>query len=53
VGLLVCRGGAVLDVGAILGGKEAGDVGLGGPLDERYLGQDGVAADAGYYGVDV
>lgn len=52
MGFLVFRGRAVFDVGAVFRRKEASNIGLRGPLDERYLGEDSVAADAGYYGVD-
>jgi hypothetical protein len=49
----VCGSRAVFNIGAVFGRKEAGHVGLGGPLDERGLGQDGVAADARDYYVDI
>ena len=52
MGLLVRGSGAIFNVGAILGREEAGDVGLGGPLDEGGLGEDGVAANAGDYCID-
>jgi len=49
----VCGSRAVFNIGAVLGRKEAGHVGLGGPLDERNLGQEGAAADARDYYVDI
>src|SRR5947209_11550959 len=53
MGLFVCGGRAVFNIGAVFGREEAGHVGLGGPLDERDLGQDGVAADTRDYHVDI
>ena len=51
--LLVRGSRTVFDVCAVLGREEAGDVGLRGPLDEGDLSEDGIAADAGDYYVDV
>lgn len=48
----MCGSGAILDVGAVFGREEAGDIAFRCPLNERYLSENGIAADTGYYGVD-
>jgi hypothetical protein len=43
---------AVLDFGAVFGWEETSDPAFRRPLNERCLGENGTATDAGYHGVD-